>query len=647
MNNSCSIRQNRIKLLISLLIIIATLAAYRHITNFDFIGVDDELYLTKNRQVQNGLTFEGVVWAFTTFHAANWHPVTWLSHMLDCRFYGLNPMGHHWTNLQLHAANSLLLLFILFKMTGALWRSAFVAALFALHPLHVESVAWVAERKDVLSTFFGFLTIGAYYRYVQRPQILEYLLIILLLSLGLMAKPMLVTLPFVLLLLDFWPLEQFSLQRTQPYRATLKRALQLVREKIPLFIAVVISSVLTFLAQQSQGAVGSLTSFSIGARISNALVSYVRYIGKAIWPQKLSVFYPYPDSIPAWQPIGAALLIAGACCLAVQYSKRYPYIAVGLFWYLGTLVPVIGLVQVGPQAIADRYTYIPLIGIFIIVAWGAWDLLAKRRWRKEILAVSAVIILSILTVRTYFQVSHWKNSIAVFENAVKVTENNYWAYNNLGTAYGKKNDDMAISSYNKALNIKPDYTAALFNIGTSFMEKGSFDKAVSYFNKALKIDPKDVDVHNNLGSIFFIRRKLDKASLHYNEILKIDPENADAHSNLANVLSAQGKLDEAAWNYEQAIKINPDHKDAYYNFGELLLKQRKINEAAAHFAEAIKIDPNYWKAYNYIGVILAQQGKIKRADMFFSKAIQLRPDYPEARKNLKILKQIISKSNKP
>ncbi len=628
--------------MIGLLLIIATLIAYWHIGKFDFIGVDDELYVTKNHHVQNGLTFEGIRWAFTTFYAANWHPVTWLSHMLDFSLYGLNPMGHHWTNLQFHMANSLLLLFILFKMTGALWRSAFVAALFALHPLHVESVAWVAERKDVLSTFFGFLTIGAYYHYVQRPQILKYLLIILLFSLGLMAKPMLVTLPFILLLLDFWPLEQFSLQRSQPHKATLQRVLQLVREKIPLFIAVVISSVLTFLAQQSQGAVGSLAYFSIRARISNALVSYVRYIGKTIWPQKLSIFYPYPDFIPIWQAMGAAMLIAGASCLAVRYSKRYPYIAVGLFWYLGTLVPVIGLVQVGPQSMADRYTYIPLIGIFIIVAWGAWDLLEKQRRRKEILAVSATLILSILTVRTYFQVSHWENGITVFENAVRVTENNYWAYNNLGTAYGKKNYDKAISSYNKALNIKPDYTAALFNLGTSFMEKGSFDKAVPYFNKALKIDPKDVDVHNNLGSIFFIRGKLDKASLHFNEILKIDPENADAHSNLANVLSAQGKPDEAALNYEQAIKINPDHKDAYYNFGELLLKQGKINEAVAHFAEAIKIDPNYWKAYNYIGVILAQQGKIKKADMFFSKAIQIRPDYAEARKNLKILKGIVS-----
>jgi len=647
MNNLFSVRQNRIKVMIGLLLIIATLIAYWHIENFDFIDVDDELYVTENRQVQNGLTFEGIVWAFTTFHAANWHPVTWLSHMLDFSLYGLNPMGHHWTNLQFHLANSLLLLFVFFKMTGALWRSAFVAALFALHPLHVESVAWVAERKDVLSTFFGFLTIGAYYHYVQRPQILKYLLIILLFSLGLMAKPMLVTLPFVLLLLDFWPLEQFSSQRTQPHKETLQRVLQLVQGKIPLFIAVVVSSVLTFLAQQSQGAVGSLAYFSIRARISNALVSYVRYIGKAIWPQKLSIFYPYPDFTPIWQVMGAAILIAGASCLAVRYSKRYPYIAVGLFWYLGTLVPVIGLVQVGPQSMADRYTYIPLIGIFIIVAWGAWDLLEKQRWRKEILVVSATLILSILTVRTYFQVSHWKNGITVFENAVRVTENNYWAYNNLGTAYGKKNYDMAILSYNKALNIKPDYTAALFNLGTSFTEKGSFDKAVPYFNKALKIDPKDVDVHNNLGSILFIRGKLDKAALHFNEILKIDPENANAHSNLANVLSAQGKLDEAALSYEQAIKINPDHKDAYYNFGELLLKQGKINEAVAHFAKAIKIDPNYSKAYNYIGVILAQQGEIKKADMFFSKAIQIKPDYAEARENLKILKQIISKSNKP
>ncbi len=643
MNKSRDIQH---KLLISLFLVVSILVVYQQIRNFDFVNFDDDLYISENSQVQAGLSVEGVIWAFSSFSSANWHPLTWLSHMLDYELYGLNPMGHHWTNLQLHMANALLLFFLFFKMTRAFWQSAFVAALFALHPLHVESVTWVAERKDVLSTFFGMLAIWSYYRYIKNPHIINYLLIMLFLSFGLMAKPMLVTLPFVLLLLDFWPLERFNYNPSQQHSISSKRFIRLVWEKMPLFVIVSISVVLTFMAQHRGGAVGSLKYFPIKMRISNALVSYVRYIGKAIWPQKLSVFYPYPDFIPAWQTIGAALMIVGVCCLAVRYSKQYPYIAVGLFWYLGTLVPVIGLIQAGSQAMADRYTYIPLIGIFIIVAWGVWDLFEKWRRRKEILAVAAVIILSILTVRTYFQVSHWKNAITVFENAVRVTEKNYTAYNNLGTAYGKKNNyDKAISSYNKALNIKPDYTAALFNIGTAFMAKGNFDKAVSYFNRTLKIDPKYINVHNNLGDIFFSRRKFDKAYFHFNEILKIDPEYADAHSNLANVLTAQERLDEAVFHYKQALRIKPDHTDAHYNFGTLLVRQKKIDQAVVHFAEAIKIDPDYVKAYNYIGVILAQKGKPKKAGLFFSKAIQIRPDYSAARKNLEILKQTALSAN--
>ena len=419
----------RIVILVSLCLIIAILIPYRQAINFDFVGYDDELYVTKNLNVQKGFTAEGVKWAFTTFHSANWHPITWLSHILDCELYGLNPMGHHWTSLQIHLTNTLLLFFILQYMTGALWRSVFVAALFALHPLHVESVAWVAERKDVLCTFFGMLTISAYIMYVKKRNLLRYSLVFIFLSLGLMAKPMLVTLPFLLLLLDFWPLERLRSETVS----------RLILEKVPLLVPVVISSCLTFMAQQSSGAVKPLESFSLTVRVANAFVSYASYVVKAIWPHNLTVFYPHPgNALPLWQVLGAILLVGGACVPAIRSLKKYPYIAVGLFWYLGMLVPVIGLVQVGQQAMADRYTYIPMTGLFIIIAWGFSDLSTKWHYRKIVLTLFAVIILLVLAVSTFFQLGYWRNSVALFERAVSITENNYLAHNNLGAALLEK-----------------------------------------------------------------------------------------------------------------------------------------------------------------------------------------------------------------
>ncbi|MFX0137250.1 MAG: hypothetical protein ACFFDN_26670 [Candidatus Hodarchaeota archaeon] len=471
-------------LLVILCLIIGIVVVYIKVQNFDFVGYDDELYVTKNIHVQKGISLEGVKWAFTTFHAANWHPLTWLSHMLDCELYGLNPAGHHWTNVTFHIANTLLLFIILFKMTGALFRSAFVAVLFALHPLHVESVAWIAERKDVLSTFFGLLSITAYYRYVKKSSVNYYILLIVLLSIGLMAKPMLVTIPFVLLLLDFWPLKRFQLKHDfhlkpeKKYSDAIRRNYQIILEKIPLFIPVVILCVVTFIAQKSEGAIKPIELLPLKYRIANAIVSYVSYVLKAIWPHNLAVYYPHPgNSLPSWQVVGSALLIVAACYGAIRMAKKYPFIPVGLFWYLGTLVPVIGLVQVGNQAMADRYTYIPLIGIFIIVSWGVSDFFKKRlrdqkskvgdqrseissgvlglfkerRIQKIFLGISAVILLIALSFESFFQLNIWKNGITLFENAVSVTQNNYQAENNLGTAFGSKDLDKSLFHYKKSV----------------------------------------------------------------------------------------------------------------------------------------------------------------------------------------------------
>ena len=640
MNKTCDIR---LKVLISLVLIVATTMVYWQVKSFDFVGYDDETYITGNRHVQTGLTVKEFQWAFTTYYGGNWHPLTWLSHMLDCEIYGLNPMGHHSTNLLLHIANTLLLFFILQKMTGTLWRSAFVAALFALHPLHVESVAWVAGRKDVLSTFGGMLSLLAYQRYVKRPCFSNYFLIIFFLSLGLMAKSMLVTFPFLFLLLDFWPLKRFQwctdrLREGEDESAPAGRdILRLIWEKVPLLVPVVISSVLTFRAEYIMGSVKSLETFSLKVRVTNALVSYVSYVYKTVWPQNLSVFYPHPgDTLPAWQPIGASFLIAGASFLAIRKLRQYPYIAVGLFWYLGTLVPVIGLIQVGKQAIADRYTYIPLIGLFIVIAWGTLDFFAKWRfpYKNILFFASAGVLLPTLMILTWMQVYHWKNAITLFEHAIKVTDNNYVAHNNLAIALsGRGKINEAIHHYEEVVRIRPNDTEALFNLGNAFYDHKGLDKAAFYYNKALEVDPAHAGAHNNLANLLFTQGKYGEAVAQYTEVLKESPDDIGARINLANVLFVIGRLDEAILLYNEVLKRNPKEADAHFNLGNLLLNKGETQSAMRHFAETINIDPEYAKAYHQIGEIFSREGKIEKARLFFSKAIQIESDHKQTRKH--------------
>jgi Flp pilus assembly protein TadD len=636
--------QNQKKLLITFILILLTLVIYWQVKDFNFAGYDDELYITDNAHVQTGLTFESIKWAFTTFHAGNWHPVTWLSHMLDIELYALNPMGHHWTNLQFHIANTLLLFFILFKMTGALWRSAFVAALFALHPLHVESVAWVAERKDVLSTFFGMLTILAYIRYVKKINLFRYSLVFIFLSLGLMAKPMLVTLPFVLLLLDFWPLERLKYYSHDQS----SKLFSLIYEKIPLFIPVAISSFLTILAQKEAEALYTFEALPFATRIANAFVSYAGYIIKTVWPQNLAVFYPHPfGTLSLLYVFLAVFAIAGISFFSIRSFKQHPYVAVGWFWYLGTLIPVIGLIQVGAQGMADRYTYIPLIGLFIIAAWGISDLLKKWHYNRIILVIFSIIIIFAFSTRSYFQIRHWENSTTVFKNAVKVTDNNWLAYSNLGLALmrdGKSND--AVFYFKKTLQIRPNFLKTLDNLGIVLCRLEKFEEALFYYSKALKIDPKHAGIHNNIANVLTALGKLEKAVQHYKKAILIDPEFAEAHYNIANVLVTQKELDKAILYYESAIKKDSEYSDAHYNLGCILLKKKECKKALAHFAQVIKIKPDYKQAYNHIGIILLQFGKINEAENFFSKAVQIDPGYKEAISNLLILEQMTQQNDK-
>ncbi len=605
--------------MVSLFLILAIVIIYGQVGSFDFVNWDDGLYVTKNVYVQKGLSVEGVIWAFTTPHAGSWQPITWLSHMLDSELYGLNPAGHHYTNVAFHTANTLLLFFILLRMTGALWKSAFVAALFAVHPLHVESVAWVSERKDVLSTFFGLLMIGAYYRYIKAPDFKNYLLVIIFLSIGLMSKPMLVSFPFVLLLLDFWPLKRIQFKNNydlQSERSTYygsKGIFQLIIEKVPLFIPAVIQCILTFFIQRNGGVMVPLEALPLKTRIATTFISYVSYVLKAIWPHNLAYYYPYSiGTFSVWQICGAALLITSVILGAIYLSRQYPYVLVGLFWYFGTLVPVIGLVQVSNQAMADRYTYIPLIGLFIVVAWGVPDILKKWHYHKIFLCVSAIIILSALITRAFFQASHWKNSVALFENAVKINENNNHALNNLVTA---------------------------------LIDSEKYDEAFLYMSRALKMDPQKEYLRMNLANVLFLQSKPDEAISQYREILQTDTKNADVHYNLAYVLSTQGKLDEAVLLYKETLKIDPEYSKAHYNLGNIYLNQGKTTEAFMHYAEVIKLKPDDVQAYNKLGIIMYKQGKFNKAKVFFSKAIQIDPKYSEARKHLETLNQILSKED--
>ncbi len=523
----------RTDVLVGLLLCLITLVVYWQVMDHGFITYDDDKYVTKNPYIQKGLTIESITWAFTTMSASNWHPLTWISHMLDYQLFGLNPGWHHLTSLFIHLANTLILFFALKRMTDALWRSAFVAGLFALHPLHVESVAWVAERKDVLSTFFGLLTLWGYARYIERPGAVRYLLPLVFFVLGLMAKPMVVTLPFVLLLLDYWPLKRFQLGHSGGWR--------LILEKVPFFVFTTVSCIVTYIAQQGGGAVISSDVYPFTVRVANALVSYIGYIGKMIWPSNLALLYPHPQTLPGWQVAGACLLLVCISLLALKNVSRRPYFIVGWLWYLGMLVPVIGLVQVGAQAMADRYTYMPLVGIFIVVGWGASDLVAQWRFKKAGLSISAGTILLALTTVTVSQLGYWKDSITLFERSLNVTKNNYIMHNNLGVELKNKGRIAeAIHHYEASLSINADgYADAHNNYANIIAGQGRVAEAIRHYSDALRINPGNADVHNNLGVALFRSGDIEGAMFNFREAIRIRPDLSEAHHNLKKVVSLQ------------------------------------------------------------------------------------------------------------
>jgi tetratricopeptide (TPR) repeat protein len=563
----------RLDVVMCAVFVAATLFVYWKIWTHDFIGYDDDKYVAQNRYVSQGLSRESVIWAFRSTHASNWHPLTWLSHMLDVELYGMKPGAHHMTSLLFHILNSLLLFIVLRKMTGHVWQSGVVALLFAIHPLHVESVAWVAERKDVLSTFFWMLTLWSYTRYTRLPGMIRYLPVVGFFALGLMAKPMVVTLPFVMLLLDFWPLNRIQSRQLENHNGKPVAGLsvlQLVYEKIPLFVLAGISCVITLIAQKKGEALGLLDAYPLVMRLANAAISYVKYLQKLTWPHDLAILYPYPATLKVWEISGACALLGAITFLSIWHRKRFPWLFVGWFWYAGTLLPVIGLVQVGVQAMADRYTYIPLIGVFVILSWGTIELCNSWRYRKMALIAIAAVVFSLQISSARAQVSFWKNSIRLFEHTLRVTAGNYVIHNNLGfelASQGQK--DRALKHYSEALRINPGFELAHINYGSTLFAQGKIEESFAYNQALLKIRPEFAGVHYNFGILLLKTGRIDEAIVHFHEALRLKPDYAAAYNGLGAAMVAKGKIEEAIAHFKAALQIKPDLADAQNNLKNL------------------------------------------------------------------------------
>ena len=622
-----NIESNKLQYLgIGAVLALAVFFVYWPVRNHDFIRYDDDKYVTDNRNMQSGLNARAIRWAFTSGHASNWHPVTWLSHMLDCEVFGLDPRGPHIVNLLFHVANTLLLLLALERMTGVFWPSAFVAAVFGLHPLHVESVAWVAERKDVLSTFFWMLTLLAYAWYAEKPGITRYLLVLTLFAIGLMAKPMLVTLPFVLLLLDYWPLERMQVGRASGGNGQpgLRRVLL---EKVPFMVLAVASSVVTFLVQQRGGAMQPIEAVDLRSRAANAIVACVSYIGKMFWPSDLAVLYPHPGSSLSQGRVllcGLLLIAAFICFLLLGRSRKY--LAVGWLWYVVTLVPVIGLVQVGVQAMADRYTYIPLTGLVIIVAWSLAGVLPNWRYCRPALTIVAAASLSVLAMATSRQLEHWQDSVTLFEHTLAVTTNNYVMHNNYANFLMESGRTVeAVEHFNRSLQIQAGRPEVHNNLGNAYSRLRKTDDAIEQYRKALSLSPNFADAHYNLALVLSERNKTEEAIKEYREAVRLNPENGDALSNLGYELAGQSHFDQAIELYRRALAVQPANVITHGRLGLALAAIGEVDEAIAEFRVVLKSRPSDVEMWCNLGILLERQGKTSEAITSYRRALEIDP----------------------
>jgi tetratricopeptide (TPR) repeat protein len=680
------------------MLVLGTIAVYWPATQCDFVNYDDGVNVTANVQVRSGLSWGSIKWAFSSPLDTLWQPLTALSHMAVCQVSGLKPWGHHLANVLLHALNACLVFALLERMTGAVWRSLWVAALFVVHPLRVESVAWVSERRDVLSTLFGLLSLLAYAGYAQKtedrgqrtavkdpwsifqlPASISYLLSLFFLALGLMSKPTLVTWPGVMLLLDFWPLRRtakYGIRKAESGAGTTGRGralfwLKLVWEKAPFFLLVALGCIVTVVVQQRTGAMATAQDLPWGARVGNALVSSCRYLGKLFWPAELAVFYPHPGYWPLGKVLLAGGLLLGLSMLVWLERRRYPYLLAGWLWYCGTLLPVSQMIQTGSQAMADRWTYLPSLGVLIMAVWGVCEL--TRRWRHQWLVLSAVggaaVVFCLALTRR--QISYWTDSEALFRHSLSATGDNDFArcnlaaaldqkgqsdeairqfqeivsrepdqaqaQNNLGAAlYKKGRIDEAIHHLQQAIRLKPDYADARRNLATALADKGQGDEAIHQYEEALRLKPDYAEVHNSLGLALSRKGQADEAIRHYQEALRLEPDYAEAHNSLGAALDDQGQSDEAIRRYQEALRLKPDYADAHYNLGNALGRRGQTDEAILHYQQAIRLKPDHAEAHNNLGIAFYHQGRLGEAIGQFQEALRLKPDFTGARRNLDV-----------
>ena len=630
--------------LIAVSLVMVTIALYWPATSHDFVNYDDPGYVLDNPHVTGGLTLEGIKWACLNPVVANWHPVTVWSHMLVCQVFGLGPWGHHVINVLLHAFNAGLVFAFLQGVTGATRRSLLVAVLFAVHPLRVESVAWVSERKDMLSAFFGLLSLIAYARYAEGrtqrrggrgswslshlPSSIFYLLSLCLFALGLLSKPMLVTWPFVMLLLDYWPLRRLEW-------ATLAR---LIGEKMPFFAFAVVASVVTFVVQTREGSVIEFENLGLGARGGNALISYCRHLGKLFWPADLAVFYPHPGYWAMWKLLLAGGLLLGISALLWIQGRRYPFLLMGWLWFCGMLVPVIGLVQTGAQSMADRHTYLPSLGVLILTTWGAYEL--TRRWRYSVLALSVAggVAIVLCLALTRQQLGYWRDAETLFRHALGVTKDNQVAQRSLGDALDAKGQtDEAISHYQEALRLRPADALVHNNLGAALCKKGRTDEAIREYQEALRLKPDAALAHYNLGNIFLSKGQTDEAIREYQQAIRLKPDYADPHVNLGNAFNNKGQIDEAISHFKEAIRLKPNHADACYNLGNAFASRNQIDEAISQYRKALRSKPDHAGAHHNLAVALGMKGRTDEAIQEYQEALRLKPDDAVARKSLDAL----------
>lgn len=629
---------NRI-LLICAILVLGTFALFWPVKQYEFIGYDDPAYITQNPYVQAGLTKESIAWAFgnVASEATYWHPLSWMSHMLDCQLFGLNAGAHHMVSVGFHAVNAMLLFFLLSRLTGSTWRSAAVAAIFAWHPIQVESVAWVTERKNLLSTLFFLLTLLAYRRYSSRTsqngnpllglRTGAYWLVALLFAFGLMSKPMLVTLPCVLLLLDVWPLRRLDLTSSERFRT----ARLLFAEKLPLFVLSAVSSWITIRAHQHLDIVVTGTQVPFDIRIANAALSYITYVAKVLWPSDLAVIYPYPTVWPISQFAMTALLLMAITALLFGLRKGRPHLLFGWFWFLGTLVPVIGVLQVGSQPMADRFIYVPIIGLLVLAVWGVAELLQKVKSVRPVAIATFMLIAGASLAVARHHLQYWQNSIALFERAISVTSKNSVSHYNLGLAYSMKGDlTKAKNHYAKALEISPKYIDAQNNLAATLLSEGRVDEAVAEYEKLFKTAPNHPLANYNFGLALERKNDLAGAAAHYKKTVEADHSNLEAFQKLINALGRSGQIPEANRYLGQMLEKNPKSALAHVAVANIYMEQNRLPDAVPVLKKAVEIDPTQPEAHYQLGAVNAMMGKFEESLVHFSEAVRLKPTLTEA-----------------